>query len=303
MFFSRHRGLICLVLMLAVLCIGIPALAAETGYTGPAKCAECHQDISASFTLSIHGKTGYWESGFLGCEACHGPGENHASAGGDKAGILGPASWTPNEISAKCLDCHNKTMHIKYWKGSIHQRRGLGCTDCHNIHAKGSGTCGPKLLKAATEMEVCLCCHADLKITLMQRSRHPMRDSSRKDLAGNMTCSDCHNVHGTVADKLVDANSINDKCYECHMEKKSPVVWEHSPVKENCMTCHKPHGSNQQNLLVEKVPRLCQSCHFQGRHQTVAGNGNYVWAINRGCLNCHPMVHGSNNPSAVKLDR
>ncbi len=69
------------------------------------------------------------------------------------------------------------------------------------------------------------------------------------------------------------------------------------------MTCHKPHGSNQERLLVARVNQLCQSCHIQGRHQSAAGAAESMWNSNRACLNCHPQVHGSNHPSGPLFQR
>jgi predicted CXXCH cytochrome family protein len=79
------------------------------------------------------------------------------------------------------------------------------------------------------------------------------------------------------------------------------VLWEHSIVKENCLGCHNPHGSNHEMMLNAKQPRLCQQCHEQGRHQSIAGQPNSFLVVNRGCSNCHASIHGTNNPSGIKL--
>ena len=81
-----------------------------------------------------------------------------------------------------------------------------------------------------------------------------------------MECADCHNSHGTVADKLVDAQTINAKCFECHAQLRGPFLWEHPPVTEDCLTCHTPHGSTHSGLLKAKVPFLCQRCHANVGH-------------------------------------
>ena len=39
-----------------------------------------------------------------------------------------------------------------------------------------------------------------------------------------------------------------------------------APVRENCLNCHTPHGSNQASLLVTPIPFLCQQCHSSTRH-------------------------------------
>ncbi|MEW5806064.1 MAG: cytochrome c3 family protein [Acidobacteriota bacterium] len=118
-----------------------------------------------------------------------------------------------------------------------------------------------------------------------------------------MTCLSCHNPHGSPEESAVAALSVNDKCYECHMEKRGPFLFEHIPVRENCMTCHTPHGSNNTKLLSTPAPRLCQSCHLFGHHQTVAGDAGRMWNINRSCVNCHSQIHGSNHPSGKVLQR
>ena len=118
-----------------------------------------------------------------------------------------------------------------------------------------------------------------------------------------MSCSSCHNPHGSQSEKLISANTINEKCYECHAEFQAPVLWEHSPVKENCLNCHNPHGSNYPNLLVTQRTRLCQECHEAGRHQSLAGQNISFLVLNRSCSNCHAQVHGSNHPAGLKLKR
>jgi DmsE family decaheme c-type cytochrome len=135
-----------------------------------------------------------------------------------------------------------------------------------------------------------------LKKSLTQRSRHPLRE-------GRMDCSSCHNPHGSGTDRMIRADSVNDQCFLCHREKRGPFLWEHSPVREDCLTCHAAHGSNHDKMLVARTVQLCQSCHLQGRHQTVAGLETAFWNTNRQCLNCHSQIHGSNHPSGPLFQR
>jgi DmsE family decaheme c-type cytochrome len=271
--------------------------AAESGYVGNDKCKECHEGIVGSFRANIHAKAAFYGAAKAGCESCHGPAGGHVESG-DKAKIRNPAKIGAEDAAAACLSCHGKDKGQMFWKGSVHDSQEVGCATCHKIHG-GKG----KLLAKADEKEVCFSCHRDVRASMLKRSRHPMRDSSSPTGEGKMGCSACHNPHGARSEKLISAKSFNDKCYECHAEKKAPVLWEHSPVKEDCMTCHAAHGSSFDKMLVQKVPRLCQSCHMQGRHQTGTLATNSVYAFNRSCLNCHPMIHGSNNPSGPVLQR
>jgi DmsE family decaheme c-type cytochrome len=230
------------------------------------------------------------------CQVCHGDATAHMESA-DPAKVQNPAKLSAVEASETCLKCHQNQKHQMFWRGSQHDLAGNGCLSCHSVHHAKSEQ---SLLKASKQADICFTCHQNIRKAQLQRSTHLFRD---EHLRTRIDCASCHNVHGTQTEKLIAANSINDKCYSCHAEKRGPFLWEHSPAKENCMVCHSPHGSNQPKLLTRRAPMLCQSCHIQGRHQTVAGRPNSLWNINRSCLNCHPQVHGSNHPSGVILQR
>ena len=283
----------------------------EEGYAGSETCAACHQDRYQSYVESPHGiKANPWTPAAKeGCESCHGPGAEHVSAGGGKGvgGIipLSPKSPTAAEVkNTICLGCHLKGK-VALWDGGTHEGRGLSSPDCHNPHGGYA-----KILAKPIEAEVCTQCHKDIKAQLLKSSHHPIRE-------GKMTCTNCHNPHGTITDKLISANSLNEKCYECHTEKRGPFLWEHPPAVENCATCHTPHGSSHDKLLVAKRPYLCQRCHSNSRHPgtlyslsttQVQGDGDiFTLSSNRlydrTCQNCHSQMHGSNHPSGKMLHR
>ncbi|MBI5624667.1 MAG: DmsE family decaheme c-type cytochrome [Elusimicrobia bacterium] len=264
---------------------------------GTEKCQSCHADVAKAFGSTKHGKAAYYGVQGAGCVSCHGESEKHAGSG-DKADAFNPAKADPEKVNETCLECHSKTKALMFWNGSAHSNNELGCVACHSVHGGKD-----KLLKAADDKAVCFTCHKNVRAAMFARSKHPMRDSSNPKGEGKMTCASCHNPHGSESEKLISAKSVNDKCYECHTEKKAPLLWEHSPVKEDCLTCHAAHGAANDKLLTVRPPRLCQSCHMQGRHQSGTLDVNSVYAIGRSCLNCHPMVHGSNSPSGPVLQR
>ena len=98
----------------------------------------------------------------------------------------------------------------------------------------------------STEVEVCFQCHKDRRAQFERPSHHPLRE-------GDMTCSSCHNPHGSATDSLLRGASINETCYKCHADKRGPFLWEHEPVRESCLNCHEPHGTVNEFLL--KVQR------------------------------------------------
>jgi DmsE family decaheme c-type cytochrome len=125
----------------------------------------------------------------------------------------------------------------------------------------------------------------------LQRSSHmPYRE-------GKVTCTSCHNPHGSPNPSQLIQNTVNENCYSCHAERRGPFLWEHPPVMENCANCHEAHGSSNPQLLKVRMPRVCDSCHVASRHPTQPQPLSSIKNFNRGCTNCHSLIHGSNHPS------
>jgi DmsE family decaheme c-type cytochrome len=138
--------------------------------------------------------------------------------------------------------------------------------------------------------ELCLQCHQMRRAQLQRSSHMPYRE-------GKVTCTSCHNPHGTPNPKMLIQSSTNENCLSCHTERRGPFLWEHPPVLENCANCHEAHGSNNPQLLKVRMPRVCDDCHDSSRHPTQAQPLSSIKNFNRGCTNCHSYIHGSNHPS------
>jgi len=215
-----------------------PAAAHDATFVGMKTCLGCHAAQAASFGDTLMGRIGKTHQGKFDCENCHGPGSEHAKAGGGR-GVGGIISFrkdddtrTTAENNAICLGCHERGERT-YWSGSTHDQRDVACTECHTVMRKVS----PKFnLKTAFEPDTCFQCHKDRRAQMYRSAHMPVRE-------GKMVCSDCHNPHGSFTEALLRENSINDNCYKCHAEKRGPFLFEHAPVRENCLNCHDPHGS------------------------------------------------------------
>lgn len=288
-----------------------PEAAEDAGYTkrGADTCLRCHDESSKFPVLAIfktrHGQRADARTPFaqLQCESCHGPGAAHAEEvpeGQKQAPILafGASSHVPIEKQNQvCLGCHETKARVE-WQSGAHGGNDLACASCHRIHAQHD----PVLTKA-TQPDVCYTCHKTQRAEFDKPSTHPVRTAA-------LECSSCHEVHGSLADKLLIKPTLNETCYTCHAEKRGPFLWEHAPVAEDCSTCHKPHGSIHPTLLVKRPPLLCQQCHSQLGHPSVARTGAGLpsgaptgFLLAGSCLNCHSQVHGSNHPSGATLTR
>ncbi len=210
----------------------------------------------------------------------------------------GIVSFRKNDPSRKvelnnaiCLGCHERGDRT-YWRGSTHETRAVACTECHTVMRPISRKAA---LKTEIEMDTCFQCHKDRRAQILRSSHMPLRE-------GKITCSNCHNPHGSVTEALLKANSINDTCYTCHAEKRGPFLFEHAPVRENCLSCHDPHGSNNEYMLKISRPRLCAECHGFG-HGALVNGPVAIETFGRSCQNCHTAIHGSNSPSGALLQR
>ena len=271
--------------------------------TGPDTCGTCHEEVVKGFSRNPHAALGQ-----ASCVSCHEGFAKHLEEGGGQTILAFKASEPARQKSQQCLTCHEKDGQASYL-GGMHARRNVDCASCHSVHAPASKA---SLLKASDQAQTCYVCHKTYQAKSQRSSHHPIRE-------GKMSCASCHNPHDGTNPKMVTANSINEKCYECHAEKRGPFLHEHAPVRENCLNCHDPHGSNHDKLLQAKQPYLCQRCHFTGGHpgnlydrsNTLAGSplsisgGTTISsrAVERECKNCHSQIHGSNSFSGPLFGR
>jgi DmsE family decaheme c-type cytochrome len=272
-------------------------------------CYGCHDTMKKIFQNSIHDRIAPFETGGIekGCEACHGAGSKHAESG-DPALIFSynGKNLTPGQQSYLCVQCHTRMN----WQSSEHPAHDVSCTDCHSIHTPQTG----KLL-AKSEPSLCFDCHQHIRAKIMMPNHHPIWEGEKTGRK-RMTCSDCHDPHGSAVDGLKTDERLNDLCLKCHARYQGPYVFEHEPVIEDCCICHDPHGSIADNLLKQNEPFLCLQCHQfhfhtgkQGYDGTVppTGSRNYTavtsthdsWKIatTTRCTQCHTQIHGSDLPS------
>ena len=308
----KTPAVLCLVFALGFFVPSQSISAEESTYVGEKTCTTCHSLENRHFSDTLHAKVFRLnprnDKEKRVCEACHGPGSQHAKKPADKSLLIGfTKGWgTPIETqNGQCMACHKGGSQL-HWPGSIHADNKLGCADCHNPMEKNSVS---GLLTKRTINDTCQSCHQQQRAEFNKRSHMPLPE-------GKMSCVDCHNPHGSATRPLLKAESTNVVCYACHAEKRGPFLWEHAPVRENCTNCHAVHGSNHDKLLIAARPFLCQQCHnlsvghsatFYRADQTAAagqiGGTTSQRVPGRACQNCHTQIHGSNHPAGARFQR
>ncbi|HWR35347.1 MAG TPA: DmsE family decaheme c-type cytochrome [Clostridia bacterium] len=257
--------------------------AAAGQFVGADTCKGCHEDQFRTIDATPHYRTtlkGRGEDAH-GCESCHGPGAAHVEAGGDKSKIFTFTEASPQEVTDRCLTCHESNLEQMTFQRSVHNKNGVTCTSCHSPHHARER----QYLMVQKQPELCYSCHGEQKSEFIKPFRHRVNE-------GLVNCSDCHNVHGgSVSKQLRTQADQSQACFKCHSDKKGPFVFEHEPVKtEGCTVCHTPHGSVNPRLLTRsRMNSLCLECHTgipPGPHPQNTRS--------QACTLCHSAIHGSN---------
>jgi len=106
-------------------------------------------------------------------------------------------------------------------------------------------------------------------------------------------CGSCHDQNdvGSLV-KLEPA-----LCYMCHDDFNTKFTSLHGPVDGGyCSTCHLPHMSKNEHLLVGPDNDLCFPCHVK---EEVERPKAHVDIGDDLCIKCHDP-HGTNNPHRLK---
>ena len=280
-----------------------PQPAGAAAYAGDESCQACHEDIFKAFSRNPHqvlgrAKSRGWEG--KACESCHGPGARHAeSVSADD--IRNPAKLPAAESSGLCLKCHLQQPHQIHRIQSAHARNAVSCAGCHTVHNPGPGgtAAGYAPRKPAAVNAQCAACHTGVWAEFQRPHAHRLAQ-------GAMSCTDCHNPHGSLpGSSLKTVRGNEPACLGCHGDKRGPFVFEHAPVRlEGCRTCHEAHGSGNPHMLTRaQVHLVCLECHANlPSVPAVSGKplGGIPPAIHdlrtarfRNCTICHVKVHGS----------
>ena len=220
--------------------------------TGGELCFDCHNRFKIIEFKHVHGPVG---AGL--CLDCH----NVHFSNYDKLLV-------EDNIHGKlCFKCHKNMVSKIKFKRYIHKPVKEKCTFCHNAHSS------PYKYQLIGEYKVgvCLKCHKNIKRIMDNPSSKPHKIIIEKG------CEACHNPHASNYKYQLFTQPVNKVCIHCHIQFKNvkrghpcerhPIKGKRNPLnrrkKFNCASCHNPHGSKYDYLLIGSLRdfQVCKKCH------------------------------------------
>ncbi len=207
-----------------------------------------------------------------------------------------------------CAFCHEQI--VESYGLTVHSRIRFApgedltgnpsCESCHgpgSLHMEAGGGRGVSIIDPTENPEACFQCHRGKEAEFHLQNHHPL-------IEGRMDCMNCHASHGRDAFSPEGRRMMepNGTCRQCHREQARPHVYTHEALRDGCTMCHRPHGSINDKLLIERDNNLCLKCHAQimPAGQIVIGTFDHTDLSSEGTCwsaGCHTAVHGSNiNP-------
>ncbi len=182
----------------------------------------------------------------IGCERCHGPGEQHVKYRQSKSTlgtdpIVNPSRLAPAERDAVCSQCHLQGVErvLRYGRSNVDFRPGQKIGDNWTVFLNSSSVDAADSADLVTQVEQ------------MQASRCYLESK------GKMGCTSCHDPHDSPA-ASDRHNFYRAKCETCHSDRGCSVTSverERPPASGSCIACHMP------NLKSGDVPHTSVSDH------------------------------------------
>jgi predicted CXXCH cytochrome family protein len=236
--------------------------------TGPL-CDGCH-----SVNYDINTKAvAEWN---VGCEKCHGPGEAHAKKP-VRDNILNPARFDYVDASDTCIQCHSQGQPLKnpiqgkyydwpvgfdvgkhlkdYWKLEEHKLGETTFTHfpdgtAHKNRMQGNDFVSSLMYARGVTCSSCHDPHGTKNVTMVRKP-------------GNALCLDCHgpNAQAGPHAPTIEAHthhqsgSAGNECIACHMPKIAQTIADQN------VRSHTFHFVTPDDTESLKIPNACNVCH------------------------------------------
>ena len=218
-----------------------------------ASCLYCHANhVNPTRGTVNHYETPIFQGHAIGCERCHGPGEEHAVrpmiVDGRDVTIVNPANLEPPLRDAVCEQCHLSGRRRIPRLGKTDQdfRPGLAFHSFWTVFEPAEGSNGERFVGQVEQMRESRC-HAASQ--------------------GKLGCTSCHDPH-RVPEPDERTAYYRERCLNCHAKKPCALErttrLKQSPA-DDCVSCHMPrqgsHDIAHSAATDHRVPR------FPGREQ------------------------------------
>jgi len=201
--------------------------------------------------------------------------------------------------SETCLTCHPEKKQGKF----VHTAVGMGCENCHQATSEKNKT---TITLIATGGDLCAMCHEAAKDPVLHgpykngqcltcHDPHSSEFKAQTRAAVNSLCLACHadQQARTETVTLFGSQKISKADFDAipkidldptqrigHPWATHPVTLVADPLhggeKMSCLSCHTPHSSAQEGLIVSlKGPQnVCDTCHQAIEERRAAKNTN-----------------------------
>ncbi len=222
----------------------------KSGQTWNGMCAECHStSLTKNYDMKSNEYHTAWFAIDVGCEACHGPGSNHADWAKkpaiarpriDNGGLaVDTSDISSRQLIAICAPCHSRRYQLG---DNLHQGGDVLDTMVPSLLDEGLYYPDGQILEEV---------YVYGSFAQSKMYRHDVR------------CSDCHDVH-----RLTLHRDGNDLCLQCHRAAEYDRYEHHFHKREFegkpsdgylCVKCHMPArtymGIDQRPDHSLRVPR------------------------------------------------
>jgi len=194
----------------------------------------------------------------VGCESCHGPGSEHVEASVRGSRIVSPGLLTPEREVTLCASCHSRPVGVggggteaPLDTSGRMPRPGIRRSDYLRAHTtRIDATTTDGLFPSGDSR------------SNHQQSTDFIRSTMYRNASHLMTCSSCHDAHGSdrVSHDLRQTASDNSLCTTCHSTPPFTAV--------------RTHVSTATRFLHDSAPigqLVCTTCHMVGTVMAAAG--------------------------------
>mgnify|MGYP002628039917 CR=1 FL=1 len=243
-------------------------------------CLSCHTgrlDKNLSTTSPDTFKSQPFIEASIGCERCHGPGEEHIQFQNHeielaKDPIVNPIDLPPRERDHVCFQCHLIGEHrlTRYGREEFDFRPGDNISDIWTVFLKGDGFDEGETTAAVSQVEQMLgsACYqkSNQKLGCISCHEPHSRPEPAEEIAFYRTkCLDCHGTGEVECSEELSARlkiSAEDSCIQCHMPQVSA-----NDVPHTSQTDHRVLTKYESTK--EKIRRTRPSLYIFGENENL----------------------------------